>query len=63
LFMAGEMLGPILLSAHNITYYQRLLAETRAAIQSGGFLELVEAKRALWRSGQDAEGTDCDLEH
>jgi queuine tRNA-ribosyltransferase len=63
LFMAGEMLGPILLSAHNITYYQRLLAETRAAIQSGGFLELVEAKRALWRSGQDAEGTDCALEH
>ena len=26
LFMAGEMLGPILLSIHNLTYYQRLLA-------------------------------------
>src|SRR5512140_2150780 len=27
LFMADEMLGPILLSIHNLTYYQRLLAE------------------------------------
>ena len=26
LFMAGEMLGPILLSLHNIAYYQRLMA-------------------------------------
>ncbi|HLA85212.1 MAG TPA: tRNA guanosine(34) transglycosylase Tgt, partial [Thermoguttaceae bacterium] len=29
LFMAGEMLGPILLSIHNLTFYQRLLAEAR----------------------------------
>ena len=34
LFMAGEMLGPILLSIHNLTYYQRLLAGARAAIES-----------------------------
>ena len=26
LFMAHEMLGPISLTAHNLTYYQRLLA-------------------------------------
>src|SRR5262249_37558226 len=32
LFMAREMLGPILLSIHNLTYYQRLLADARAAI-------------------------------
>jgi queuine tRNA-ribosyltransferase len=37
LFMAGEMLGPILLSLHNITYYQRLLAEARAAIAADRF--------------------------
>lgn len=55
LFMAGEMLGPILLSAHNIAYYQRLLAEARAAIQSGGFLEFVRAKQDRWRLGQDAQ--------
>ena len=34
LFMAREMLGPILLSIHNLTYYQRLLAEARAAIEA-----------------------------
>jgi queuine tRNA-ribosyltransferase len=37
LFMAGEMLGPILLSIHNITYYQRLLAGARIAIADGQF--------------------------
>ena len=30
LFQANEMLGPILLSIHNLTYYQRLLAGARA---------------------------------
>jgi queuine tRNA-ribosyltransferase len=44
LFMTGEMLGPMLLSAHNLTYYQRLMAEVRAAIESGSFLELYEEK-------------------
>ena len=29
LFMVNEMLGPILVSAHNLTYYQRLLAAAR----------------------------------
>jgi queuine tRNA-ribosyltransferase len=42
--MTGEMLGPMLLSAHNLTYYQRLMAEVRAAIESGSFLELYEEK-------------------
>ena len=35
LFIAGEMLGPILLSLHNIAYYQTLLRDLRTAIQSG----------------------------
>ena len=37
LFMAGEMLGPILLSIHNLQYYQRLLAEAREAIEADCF--------------------------
>ena len=37
LFMAGEMLGPILLSIHNITFYQRLLAGSRQAIAEDRF--------------------------
>ena len=37
LFQAGEMLGPILASIHNLTYYQRLLAEAREAIAADRF--------------------------
>jgi len=33
LFICGEMLGPILLSLHNIAYYQNLLCELRNAIR------------------------------
>jgi queuine tRNA-ribosyltransferase len=36
-FFAGEMLGPILVSLHNIGFYQRLMADIRRAIASGTF--------------------------
>jgi len=48
LFMAGEMLGPILLSIHNITYYQRLLADARSAIARGRFEEFLCVKKGEW---------------
>jgi len=48
LFMAGEMLGPILLSIHNLTYYQRLLAGARAAIQSDSFARYRADKLRGW---------------
>lgn len=35
LFKAGEMLGPMLLTWHNLTHYQRLMAGLRAAIVQG----------------------------
>ncbi len=50
LFMAAEMLGPILLSIHNIAYYQRLLAEARAAIVADRYLEFCEKKLRDWAS-------------
>jgi queuine tRNA-ribosyltransferase len=37
LFMAEEMLGPTLLSLHNLAYYVRLLSEARQAIGEGRF--------------------------
>jgi queuine tRNA-ribosyltransferase len=37
LFMADEMLGPVLASIHNLTFYQRLVARLRAAIVAGRF--------------------------
>ncbi|MDH3595208.1 MAG: tRNA guanosine(34) transglycosylase Tgt [Rhodospirillales bacterium] len=35
LFKAGEMLGPILLTLHNLVIYQELMAGLRAAIEAG----------------------------
>ena len=48
LFMAREMLGPVLLSIHNLTYYQRVLAGAREAIAADRFIEYHSAKRAGW---------------
>lgn len=39
LFIAEEMLGPVLLTIHNITYYQRLVARARQAIEEDRFTE------------------------
>jgi queuine tRNA-ribosyltransferase len=39
LFMTNEMLGPILVTIHNITHYQRLMSEARAAISAGRFAD------------------------
>ena len=49
LFAAGEMLGPILLSIHNLTYYQRLLGAAREAIVEDRFDAFRQQKLAGWR--------------
>jgi queuine tRNA-ribosyltransferase len=36
-FFAREMLGPILLSLHNVRFYQRLMSDVRLAIAEGRF--------------------------
>ncbi|MDB5302635.1 MAG: queuine tRNA-ribosyltransferase [Phycisphaerales bacterium] len=38
-FFAGEMLGPVLVSVHNIRFYQRLMADIRQALALGVFAE------------------------
>jgi queuine tRNA-ribosyltransferase len=43
LFMAKEMLGPILVSLHNIRHFQRLLLDIRAAIRENSWSLLFEA--------------------
>ncbi len=53
LFMAGEMLGPVLLSLHNITYYQRLMADARRAIEEKRFEEFLVGKRTGWSAEED----------
>ncbi len=37
LFIVGEMTGPILLSLHNLAFYQRLMAQARQAIRDDNF--------------------------
>jgi queuine tRNA-ribosyltransferase len=44
LFLAGEMLGPMLVTAHNVTYYQRLLADARRAIREGRYAAFAAEK-------------------
>jgi queuine tRNA-ribosyltransferase len=50
LFIAGEMLGPILLSLHNIAYYQRLLRELREAIRRKAVTEFRSVHLARWNA-------------
>ncbi|WP_442484722.1 tRNA guanosine(34) transglycosylase Tgt [Aeoliella sp. SH292] len=52
LFMAGEMLGPILLSIHNLTYYQRLMTEAREAIAQNQYPEFRARKLAGWGAAE-----------
>lgn len=49
LFLAGEMLGPILASIHNLTFYQRLVARLREAIVAGRFAAVAREVAAAWR--------------
>lgn len=53
LFKAGEMLGPMLLTWHNIRYYQTLMARLRAAILAGRFDEEASAIEAGWAMKQE----------
>jgi queuine tRNA-ribosyltransferase len=48
LFRAGEMLGPMLLTAHNLRFYQDLMADIRSAIEAGRFTVLA----ADWAAGE-----------
>ncbi|MEQ8846184.1 tRNA guanosine(34) transglycosylase Tgt [Botrimarina sp.] len=54
LFMAGEMLGPILLSIHNLTFYQRLMADTRRAIEAGRFAAFKAQRQLAWRTAEQS---------
>ncbi len=42
LFLADEMLGPILVSLHNIAYYQSWMKRIRRAIQAGELLRMLQ---------------------
>jgi queuine tRNA-ribosyltransferase len=54
LFKAEEMLGPMLLTWHNLTYYQDLMRGLRTAIIEGDFARHAETVRAGWTAQEDA---------
>jgi queuine tRNA-ribosyltransferase len=49
LFLAGEMLGPTLLSLHNVAFYCRLMADVRQAIRAGGLEGFAAGRLARWQ--------------
>jgi queuine tRNA-ribosyltransferase len=48
LFLANEMLGPTLLSLHNLAFYNRLMTDMRNAIAEGRFAEFCTDRLARW---------------
>ena len=57
LFQAREMLGPVLLSLHNLTYYQRLLHQAREAIRQGRFAAWHGQQQRRWAQECQADGS------
>jgi queuine tRNA-ribosyltransferase len=51
LVRAGEMLGAILLSTINLSYYQELMGGMREAIVQGRFAEFRAETRRGWQQG------------
>jgi queuine tRNA-ribosyltransferase len=51
LFRSQEMLGPQLLSLHNIRYYMRLMSQIRTAIEKNEFQNLYRYEMGRWNSG------------
>lgn len=58
LFRSQEMLGPILLTAHNLHFYQRLMSLSRAAISAGNFTQFVQNCRQRWSVSVDSSRPD-----
>ena len=54
LFLAGEMLGPVLVSIHNLTFYQRLVATLRSAIAGGRLAAVAASLRAAMAAPAEA---------
>ncbi len=62
LFRCQEMLGPMLLTWHNLTYYQSLMAGLRSAIVSAELTSFAEGVRAGWTRGTSRTDYTCGPE-
>lgn len=62
LYKAKEILSPVLMSLHNLAYYQQLMAEMREAISNGNFTDLrsrISATYAAEDVGEQTEAHAC----
>jgi queuine tRNA-ribosyltransferase len=55
LFQADEMLGPMLLSIHNLTFYQRLMQWARQAIEEDRFDAFLLEQRSKLEPTQESD--------
>jgi queuine tRNA-ribosyltransferase len=53
LFQANEMLGPMLVSIHNLTYYQRVVAQARQAIMEDRLTPFLNERRRGWEAASE----------
>jgi queuine tRNA-ribosyltransferase len=56
-FLAGEMLGPVLASVHNMRFYQRLMSDLRRAIFEGRFDEFLRSDSRCLLGPRESELT------
>jgi len=56
LFRADEMLGPQLLSIHNLAHYLKLMRDIRESIKCGTFRQLHSAQMARWQGVKLGQG-------
>ena len=54
LFRSNEMLGPMLLTWHNLTYYQSLMQSIRTSIKIGALSTCVDTIRRQWMTQEAA---------
>ena len=59
LFLAGEMLGPILASIHNLTFYHRLVARLREGVITGRFEAVCRELVSRLEPAADSAGSIC----
>ena len=59
LFKAGEMLGPMLLTWHNIQYYQDIMRTLREGILAGEFEAAAASLESGWRQAEPTEKEDA----
>lgn len=55
MFRSGEMLGPMLVSRHNLHYFQELMAGLRGAIETGKLTEFSNQFHARYEGGDIEE--------